>query len=132
MTPKKLTTRQEDPRVAAGRRRIAQKYLEVAELIATEDGAAINVAVGLAVLAGIAAADAICIAATGERYSGQDHAAAAELLGRVDRNLGRRLRGLVDLKPASHYGERLLTVTDRTKAIRAGRGLVDNAADRTT
>lgn len=101
MTPKKLTTRQEARSVAVGRRRIAQKYLEVAELIATEDGTAINVAVGLAVLAGIAAADSICIAATGERYSGQDHAAAAELLGRVDRNLGRRLRDLVDLKPAS-------------------------------
>lgn len=130
MTPKKLTTRQEDRRVAVGRRRIAQKYLEVAELIATEDGTAINVAVGLAVLAGIAAADSICIAATGERYSGQDHTAAAELLGRVDRNLGRRLRDLVDLKPASHYGESLLNVRDRTKAIRAARALVDNAADR--
>jgi hypothetical protein len=118
--------------VAVGRRRIAQKYLEVAELIATEDGTAINVAVGLAVLAGIAAADAICIAATGERYSGQDHTAAADLLGRVDRNLGRRLRDLTDLMPASRYGERLLNVGHRTTAIRAARALVDNAADRTT
>lgn len=132
MSPKKLTTRQEDRRVAVGRRRIAQKYLEVAELVATEDGAAVNVAVGLAVLAGIAAADAICIAATGERASGQDHTAAADLLGRVDRNLGRRLRDLVDLKPASHYGERLLNLRDRTKAIRAARTLVDNAAERTS
>jgi hypothetical protein len=106
--------------------------LEVAELIATEDGAAINVAVGLAVLAGIAAADAICMAATGERYSGQDHTAAADLLGRVDRNLGRRLRNLVDLKPGSHYGGSLLNVRNRTEAIRAARALVDNAADRAT
>lgn len=96
---------------------IAQKYLEVAEVIATEDGTAINVAVGLAVLACIAAADSICIAATGERYSGQEHAAAAELLGRVDRDLGRRLRDLVDLKPASRYGESLLNVRDRTKFL---------------
>lgn len=118
--------------MAAGRRRIAQKYIEVAELIATEDGAAINVSVGLAVLAGIAAGDAICVAATGERYSGQDHAGAAELLGRVDRYLGGRLRDLVDLKPASHYGERLLNVRDRTRAIGAARALVDNAAERTT
>lgn len=104
MSPKKLTARQEDR----------------------------TVAVGLAVLAGIAAADAICIAATGERYSGQDHTAAADLLGRVDRNLGRRLRDLVDLKPASHHGENLVTVRDRTKALRAAQALVDNAADRTT
>jgi hypothetical protein len=91
-----------------------------------------GVAVGLAVLAGIAASDAICIAATGERHSGQDHTGVADLLGRVDRNLGRRLRDLLDLKPASHYGESLLNVRDRTKAIRCARALVDNAADRTS
>ncbi|AWB93414.1 hypothetical protein [Aeromicrobium chenweiae] len=59
---------------------MGRKYLEVAELVASEDGAAINVCVGTAVLAGIAAADAICAAALGEDYSGTDHAAAASLL----------------------------------------------------
>lgn len=34
----------------AARRKIATKYLEVAEIAATEDGAAINVAVGIACL----------------------------------------------------------------------------------
>jgi hypothetical protein len=65
-------------------------------------------------------------------WPGQQHTGAADLLGRVDRNLGRRLRDLVDLKPASHYGESLLNVRDRTKAIRCARALVDNAADRTS
>lgn len=58
MNPKKLITRRADPGQASARRKIAQKHLEVAELVAEEGGAAINVCVGLAVLAGIAAGDA--------------------------------------------------------------------------
>jgi hypothetical protein len=130
MSPKKLPTRQADMSQARGRRRIAQKYIEVAEVVAAEDGAALNVCVGLAVLAGIAAGDAICVAATGERYSGQDHAAAADLLTRVDSSLGKRLRQLVGLKPASHYGETLLSVDDRKTALRSAQVLVRAAAER--
>lgn len=130
MAPKKLPTRRAEPQQARTRRKIAQKYLEVAELMVAEDGAAINVCVGLAVLAGIAAGDAICIAATGERYSGQDHAGAADLLGRVSAELGKRLRQLVDLKPGSHYGDRLLNDDNRGTALRAARSLVEAAAER--
>lgn len=130
MTPKKLPTRQAAPSQARARRIIAQKYLEVAEVVAAEDGAALNVCVGLAVLAGIAAGDAVCIAATGERYSGRDHAAAAELLTRVDGGLGKRLRQLVDLKAGSHYGENLLGAEDRNRALRSARALVRAALER--
>ena len=69
-------------------------------------------------------------AATGERYSGQDHAAAAELLGRVDKTLGDQLRDLVDLKPASHHGESLLKERNRTRELRAARTLVAAANGR--
>lgn len=131
MTPKKLTTRHADPGHAKARRRIAEKYLEVAELISSEDGAAVNVCVGLAVLAGIAAGDAICIAATGERYAGQDHAAAAELLERVDAAAGKRLRQLVGLKPGSHYGDDLLCDVDRKTALRCAAALAEEARTRT-
>lgn len=131
MSPKKLRTKPADRSAAVGRARIAGKYLDVAELVATEDGAAVSVSVGLAVLAGIAAGDAICIIATGERYSGTDHAAAADLLARVDKDLGDRLRELVGLKPASHYGQSLLNATQRTRAIRAATALVANARERT-
>lgn len=131
MTPKKLTTRQAGPSQAKARRVIAATYLEVAELIASEDGAAVNVCIGLAVLAGIAAGDAICIAATGERYAGQDHAAAAELLERVDAASGKRLRQLVGLKPGSHYGEDLLCDADRKTALRCATALVKEARTRT-
>ncbi len=131
MSPRKLVTRRADSGQARARRTIAQKYLEVADLVATEDGTAINVCVGLAVLAGIAAGDAICISATGERYAGQDHMAAAELLERVDSALGSRLRQLVELKPGSHYGEQLLDADDRKTALRATQALVRAATERT-
>lgn len=132
MSPKKLPVRAGDRGQARSRRRIAAKYLEVAELIVAEDGAAINVCVGISVLAGIAASDAVCLAVTGERYSGADHAAAAELLGRVDAKLGAQLGNLVTLKPGSHYGHALLDAKDRTAALRAARALVDAATERTT
>jgi hypothetical protein len=132
VSPKKLPTRAATRAEAHGRRRVAEKYLEVAGIVATEGGTAINVTVGIAVLAGIAAGDAICITATGERYSGQDHAAAAELLARVDKALGDELRDLVDLKPASHYGESLLSVRSRTRALRAADALVAAARERTS
>lgn len=130
MSARKLDTTKATTAQARSRRVIAEKYLEVAELVGIEDGAAINVCVGLAVLAGIAAGDAICIAATGERYSGTDHAAAADLLARVDTQLGRRLRRLAGHKPASHYGEALLGGNDRQNALRAARHLVEAAARR--
>lgn len=131
MSPRKLATRPVDRGWADGRRRIAQKYAEVAHLIDIEDGAAVNVCVGLCVLAGIAASDAICGAAVGERHSGQDHAAAAAFLTMVDPTAGAYLRTLVELKPSSHYGNALLKVSDRTAALRAADALVVEALRRT-
>jgi hypothetical protein len=56
----------------------AEKYLDVAELVATEDSLeSHNVATGLAVLAGIAAADAACCKTLGESSRGPDHQDAA-------------------------------------------------------
>lgn len=131
MTPKKLLTRPGDRGNAVARARVAAKYCEVAELVATEEqGETINVCVGLCVLAGIAAGDAICLVATGERYSGPDHAAAAELLERVQAESGKRLRTLVRLKPISHYGDMLLSEQERTAALRAAKALVDEALRR--
>lgn len=131
MTPKKLRTRAGGQAEARNRRLVAEKYLLVAEMTAGEDGATINVTVGVAVLAGIAAGDAICMAAIGEYYSGPDHAAAADLLARVDAKLGKRLADLVELKPASHYGSKILDDDDRTKALRHAAALVKEARART-
>ena len=127
MSPKKLQTKRPQPGEGRGRRQVAEKYLAVARLIDSEDGTAINVCIGVTVLAAIAASDAICIAALQERYAGQDHLAAADLLDRVDPNLGKSLRGLVTLKNNSHYGFGLLTPTQRTTALRSAAALVDEA-----
>lgn len=130
MTPKKLTVRSADNGWARGRQRIARKYLEVAELVDAEDGAAVNVCIGLCVLAGIAAGDAICVAGSGRHYSGPDHAAAADYLATIDVIAGTHLKTLVGMKPSAHYGNALLRSRDRTAALRAATALVASAQDR--
>jgi hypothetical protein len=67
VTPKRLTTRRVEKPWGQGRSRVAQKYYEAADLVASEGGEPINVCVGLCVLAGFAAGDAICVAAIGEQ-----------------------------------------------------------------
>lgn len=131
MSPKRLPTKPADKAWAAGRRRVAETYADVARLLKDEDGLEINACIGIAVIAGIAAGDAISAAAIGERCSGQDHAAAAELLKRVDDECGKRLSNLVALKPQAHYGNKLLTARDRTGALRDMDYLVNQAHERT-
>lgn len=117
---------------ARNRRVIAARYLEVADLAATEEGpGANNVVVGIAVLAGIAASDAICLAATGSRYAGEDHAEAARVLARTDKALGAELSKLVRLKSGAHYGSAFISDGDRVRALRAATTLVDAATSRT-
>lgn len=130
MTPRRVEARSASPAEGRGRYRVAVKYFEVAQLVEAEDGAALNVCVGVAVLAGIAAADAICVSALGERHAGSDHLGAAILLQRVDRGLSRRLADLVELKARSHYGAGLLTPRDRVRALRCAEALVEAAGRR--
>jgi hypothetical protein len=62
----------------------AGKFLEVALLIESEDeGAFRSVAASLAVLAGIAAADAACCVTLGRRSRGGDHHDAEELVAEI-------------------------------------------------
>lgn len=117
---------------ARNRRIIATRYLEIAELAAAEEGpGANNVVVGIAVLAGIAASDAICLAAIGARYAGEDHAEAARVLARTDKRLGQELSKLVRLKPGAHYGSTFISDNDRVRALRAAGTLVRDATERT-
>lgn len=130
MTPRRLNTRSADRAEARGRLRVGRKYLEVADLLADEAGEAINVCVGVAVLAGIAAADVICAVALGERYGGPDHQAAVTLLSRVDQSLGKRLARLIGLKSESQYGAGLLSAHDRSIALREAASLIEEAESR--
>jgi len=112
----------------------AQKSLEVAELAAGEHEipASRSVAAALAVLSGIASADAACCAALGRRSRGDDHREAAALLRQIvpagDR-AAKALTDLLNLKDTAHYG--LIPITQRqlTTTLRRARTLLDIAAD---
>jgi hypothetical protein len=108
--------------------RIAEQYLSLAEILENDpsDGA-INACIGNCVLAGIAAADALCYARLGERYSGPDHNQAADILDRVDKELGTMLRSLNRLKTKSQYGDEWLTDSTRKSALRITRTLIKEA-----
>jgi hypothetical protein len=69
---------------AVKRLRMARMYLDVAELAAEEsEPEALTVAAGNAVLAAIAASDALCCARLGKRHRGDNHAEATALLARI-------------------------------------------------
>lgn len=101
------------------RRDQARSFLEVAELGLTEDRREAHVASALVVLAGIAAADAICGLSLGKWSRGQDHQQAVDLLADValrDTTLPTKLRRLLADKDAAHYSAALITV-DKAKAM---------------
>lgn len=73
-----------DRALAAARAAVAREYQQLAELVATEDRQfAHNAAAGNAVLAAIAASDAICCLKLGRYHAGEDHRAATKLLEQV-------------------------------------------------
>ena len=101
------------PAECRGRRDQARAFLEVAEFVLTEDRREAHVAAALAVLAGIAAADAICGLSLGKWSRGQDHSQAVDLLDDValrDTTLPTKLRRLLADKGAAHYSPTLITV----------------------
>ena len=120
------------PAEARARAKVARLYLTVADLVKgeTDPRAWANVAVGNAVLAGIAAADAICCTALGRRSRDSDHRLAAELLDMVDKGLGKALRTLLEVKDLAHYGEGLVVASKVSQALRAAERLVTEAEDR--
>jgi hypothetical protein len=125
----------------------ARAYLETAKLIGSEadkpDDVNFNhVAAGNAVLAAIAASDALCCKFVGERSRGQDHRHAVGLLGQVRfgpgtdavqarraRDLSRALATALDLKDDSHYGTLMIGLAELRRLIRAAETLVSAATE---
>ena len=125
----------------------AQAYLETAKLIGSEadkpDNVNFNhVAAGNAVLAAIAASDALCCKLLRERPRGQDNRDAVGLLEQVRFGVGaeevqaRRARGLsralaiaLDLKDDSHYGTLMIGVAELRRLMRAAEALVAAAQE---
>lgn len=112
----------------------AQKSLEVAELAAAEQEipASRSVAAALAVLSGIASADAACCAALGRRSRGENHREAAALLRQVVPAGGRAATALVELlnlKDTAQYGLISVTARQLNTALRRARTLLSFAGE---
>ena len=90
----------------------------------------LNVAAGLAVLAGIAASDAICSRRLGVIHRGDDHRAAAELLRQAtpdgDKLAATFLR-LIDVKDAAHHGVMVVAAGRAGDTVRWAKRLVERA-----
>ena len=112
----------------------AQKSLEVAELAADEHEipASRSVAAALAILSGIASADAACCAALGRRSRGEDHREAASLLRQIVPAGDRAAKALIDLlnlKDTAQYGLIPITRRELTVALRRASTLLEFASE---
>lgn len=120
-------------REARSRRSHARKFLEVAEIASNErnqDPEYASVAASLTVLAGIAASDAACCKALGERSRSADHHDAESLLRQITPAgpaAAKNLQKLIDLKDAAHYGFIDVTGAELRKALRQARSLIEFA-----
>jgi len=119
---------------ARARFQAALSHLEISEVILadTANPQYATVAASLAVLAGIAAADALTCRRMRVMHRGQDHRDAADLLEQAIPDGSRMaavLRRLLDLKGSSHYGVSPVGRRKATDAVRWARTLVDRARE---
>jgi hypothetical protein len=122
---------------ADARRRLqhAQQFLDVAEIAAEDqatDGSLTygNAATTLAVLAGIAAADAACCKVLGRRSRADEHEDAVRLVEQIaggGRVAAKDLRILIALKNDAQYGFHAVGTPDLTRSLRKARALVEFA-----
>jgi hypothetical protein len=135
MTPRAGRTQRCSEADARRRLQHSKQFLEVAELAAEDqrdDGSLEygNAAATLAVLAGIAAADAACCKALGRRSRTDDHDQAATLVEQIapdGDDAAKSLRALVALKNDAQYGFYTVGSGELTKAVRGARKLVQFA-----
>lgn len=126
-----MTTRERDisPHGVGVRADNARAYLMVAELVRDDDTLRVgNSVVGsLAVLAGIAAADAISGHVLGLRAAGEDHQQAIGLLERATSPSSKSrasLRRLVSSKTATQYSPEIVGAAKAKQLLTAARQLV--------
>lgn len=113
---------------AQSRLNIAREYQDLAHSKSdAETGAVRNAVAGNAVLAGIAAADAICCTRLGERSTSSDHSDTVALLTKVDPRLAQKLATLLGSKTTSHYGETFIGIETLKSCLRAMDQLVERA-----
>ncbi|MCC6269651.1 MAG: hypothetical protein IT190_00060 [Microbacteriaceae bacterium] len=88
-----------------------------------------NTVGSLAVLSGVASADAICGAALGQRASGDNHMEAVKLLKQdaTGTNFAAQLRRLIDAKSESQYSTDLITNARAAELMVSAGKLMDGA-----
>jgi hypothetical protein len=116
---------------ATARFGIAREYLLLATLEAEEDRAfAHNAAAGNAVLAAVAASDAICCMHRGLYHRGDDHRGAVELLRSAGPNgpeLAKDLARALAVKDQVHYSGDPLSATELRTVLRSTSRLLEEA-----
>lgn len=123
------------PREARQRLAHARSFLEVAELAADVTDPSLEyagVAASVAILAGIAAADAACCQELRRRSRSQNHHDAESLLQAITpggKRAASQLRQLIDLKDSAHYGFVDLTSAQLKGCLRQARHLVGFAEE---
>ena len=122
------------PDAAKKRAAIAMAYLETADCILEERSELkeehLSVAAGNAVLAGIAASDAICCKHLRKVHRGDDHRGAADLLRSAvpdGKQLAAKLGRLLDVKDEAHYGIYFISVRKASDAVKVAGTLVRRA-----
>ncbi|MGC2485496.1 MAG: hypothetical protein WA359_04540 [Acidimicrobiales bacterium] len=120
-------------REARLRLKAARAYLEAAELILTDAREEFaSVAAGNAILAGIAATDALCGKGLGLRSRDKDHRQAAEPVKTASSRGTRHktlLIRLLDVKDEAHYGFLDVSTSTATRAVNSARELVNAAIE---
>lgn len=118
---------------ARARLKEARIYLSAAELLDSGGSAESKVAGSNAILAGIAAADAICGLVLGERSASDDHAEAIGLLKRATHpstKAATSLTRLLTRKTPVQYGVDAISSTDAANLIRWARDVLQEAEAR--
>jgi len=124
-----------DSAEARKRLEMARQFFAVASLVADdrdEDASLLyaNAASSLAILAGIAAADAACCAVLGERSRSQNHHDAERFVQEIQPDgaaAAKHLRGLLNLKDKAHYGFLAVNGSELTSTLRKAEALISFA-----
>ncbi|HET9153936.1 MAG TPA: hypothetical protein VFN85_07455 [Solirubrobacterales bacterium] len=135
MARKQPRTQACDVRQARQRLGQARSFLEVAELAADVSDPSLeygSVAASVAILAGIAAADAACCEALGKRSRSDNHHDAELLLEQImpgGKRAASQLRQLIDIKDTAHYGFIDVSAAQLKRSLRQARHLVEFAEE---
>lgn len=110
-----------DPGVLDGRTAKMAQFVEATEIILAlaDDDELRDAVVTLAVHAGIAASDVICLRRLGYYWQSGNHHEAIEHLRRADSGSAGHLTTLLSLKTRAGYGHDSMSATNAARSVRA-------------